>query len=339
MTRLLFVTQVMDQHDSVLGAYHGWVGQLAARMESVTVICLFEGTHSLPSNVTVYSLGKERGRVAPYVYALRFLALVWKLRRNYDTAFVHMNQEYILCAGVLWKLLNKRIYLWRNHYAGSLLTDVAALFCEKVFCTSRHSYTARYQKTVFMPVGVDTHQFSAIEGVARGRHSILFLARMSPAKRPDMLIEALSMLKERNTDWQASFYGSPTPAHADYYEHLQAQVRERGLSEQITFYPEVPNDRTPDIFAAHELFINCSPSGMYDKTLFEAAAAGCTVLATSEDWKRLAGEQYWFTDSPDALCDALHKHLAVASFVPSLVAVAKTQDIAHLADALALQMV
>ena len=71
-----------------------------------------------------------------------------------------MNQEYVLIAGWLWKLLGKRTYLWRNHYAGSWLTDVAAVFCTKVFCTSKHSYTVKYKKTVLMPVGVDTERFT-----------------------------------------------------------------------------------------------------------------------------------------------------------------------------------
>ena len=294
MSKLLFVTQVMDKSDSVLGAYHGWVSELAKHVGHITVICLYEGEHTLPSNVRVFSLGKERGRAPAFVYALRFLALVWRLRRTYDTVFVHMNQEYLLLAGVTWKLLGKRIFFWRNHYAGSVFTDMAALFCTKIFCTSRYSYTAKYKNTEFMPVGVDTSRFLESTSVARIQHSILFFARMAPAKRPELFIEALGLLKQRGVSFTASLYGSPLPVDVTYYENLKIKSRELGLEESVIFYPEVPNSEAPAVFAAHEIFVNCSPSGMFDKTLFEAVGAGCVVLARSLDFCEQAGSDFHF---------------------------------------------
>lgn len=297
MSKLLFVTQVMDKNDGVLGAYHGWVTELAKHAEQITVICLYEGEHSLPSNVRVFSLGKERGQAPAYIYAMRFLTLVWKLRHTYDAVLVHMNQEYILLAGVTWRLLGKRVYLWRNHYAGTWLTDLAVVFCTKVFCTSKHSYTAKYKKTVFMPVGVDVARFSTPTNVVRTPHSILFLARMAPAKRPDLFIEALGLLKQKGVVFTASLYGSPLPVDSTYYENLKAKVRELGLEDRVTFYPGIPNNETPAIYAAHEISVNCSPSGMFDKTLFEAAAAGCIVLAVSDDFAEATCSELSFEDT------------------------------------------
>lgn len=297
MIKLLFVTQVMDKDDGVLGAYHGLVQALAPNFERIEVVCLKEGAHALPENVRVHSLGKEHGAVPAIVYAMRFKLLAWKLRNDYDAVFVHMNQEYILTAGFLWKLLGKRIYMWRNHYAGSLLTDIAAAFCTNVFCTSKHSYTAKYQKTMFMPVGVDTTRFSANTSVTRIPHSILFFARIAPSKRPDMFIEALALLHERGESFGASVYGSPTVSDQAYYEALQTQVRTLGLSDCVTFYPGVPNVQAPALYQAHEISVNCSPSGMFDKTLFEAAASGCLVLASSEDFAAATSAQYLFTNA------------------------------------------
>jgi hypothetical protein len=171
--KLLVVTQTVDSTDPVLGFFHGWILALAQRVESVEVICLFEGEHELPANVRVHSLGKEKEKQSPIVYATRFFALAWNLRDQYDRVFVHMNQEYLLIAGWLWALLRKPAYLWRNHYAGSWLTDCAALFCTKVFCTSKHSYTATYKKTKLMPVGVDLERFvPEVQNDMRTRSSI-----------------------------------------------------------------------------------------------------------------------------------------------------------------------
>ena len=59
--KLLITTQVVDQNDLFLGFFHGWLEEFAKHFEHITVICLKEGTHSLPENVEVISLGKERG--------------------------------------------------------------------------------------------------------------------------------------------------------------------------------------------------------------------------------------------------------------------------------------
>lgn len=303
--RILFVTQALDLDDPVLSTYHDWAAALVDRVESMEAVCLKEGRHELPQNVRVHSLGKEKGRQHGLRYALRFLALSWSLRNEYDAVLVHMNQEYVLISGWLWKLLGKRIYLWRNHYAGSVLTDAAAAFCTKIFSTSVHSYTARYAKTVRMPVGVNLERFQRPTSGARVPRSILFFARMSPSKRPELLISALAILKDRNVPFTASFYGSPLPEDASYYESLKRMVVEQGLSGSVSFHPGVVNEETPAIFQAHEIFVNCSKSGMYDKMLFEAAASGCMVLAVSEDLKSEGGEEYWFEDDAVGLADAL----------------------------------
>ena len=319
--KLLIVTQAVDTEDPALGFFVRWIEEFAKHAGRVEVICLKEGKHeALPANVRVHSLGKEKNppRFARrLVYALRFKFLAWRLRHDYDSVFVHMNQEYILIAGPLWKMLGKRVYLWRNHYAGSWLTDAAAAFCTNVFCTSKHSYTAKYKKTVLMPVGVDTERFFPDARIARLPHSILFLGRMSPSKRPEMLIDALASLARSGIDFTATFVGSPLPQDKAYYESLKEKVRSlshhkgtshflsrsapnemKSLSDRVSFHPGVPNGQTPDLYRAHEIFVNASPSGMFDKTIFEAAASGCRVLASSEDFAALAGPGAHFTDAP-----------------------------------------
>jgi glycosyltransferase involved in cell wall biosynthesis len=341
--KLLFVTQKMDKDDSVLGAYHGWVIELAKRFENITVICLFEGKHELPENVSVYSLGKEKGEVSSLVYAIRFKKLAWKLRHEYDAVFVHMNQEYILIAGCLWKLLGKRIYMWRNHYAGSWATDLAAAFCTKVFCTSRYSYTAKYKKTVFMPVGIPISRFNTDSSIVRMPRSILFLSRIAPSKHPDILLEALVLLKQKGIAFTASFYGDPIPENESYYDFLKQKSESAGLSEVVKFHAGIPNAETPDVYRAHEIFVNCSPSGMFDKTIFEAAASGCLVLASSKDFAALAGEQFYF-DRPESLAKRLETMLALSASEEEKIDLqmqflAQKQSLATLVDSLVREIV
>ncbi len=309
MKKLLIVTQVVDTEDPVLGFFVGWLQEFAKHIEHIEVICLRKGSYNLPTNVRVHSLGKEKGSTSRVIYIHRFLTLIWSLRHEYEAVFVHMNQEYVLLAGWLWRLLGKRVYLWRNHYAGSWLTDLAAAFCATVFCTSKHSYTAKYAKTVLMPVGVDTERFKPSAQVARETHSILFLSRISPSKRVDLFISALLDLAHEGIAFTATIVGSPLPEDREYYENLQEKLGSFDVSHQVSFLPAVPNHETPVLYQSHEIFVNASPSGMLDKTLFEAAACGCCVLASSRDFADSAGAASYF-DSSDTLADRLRVALA-----------------------------
>jgi glycosyltransferase involved in cell wall biosynthesis len=293
----------MDTQDPVLGFFTRWVEEIAERTDSVNVICLKEGAHLLPDNLRVHSLGKESG-VGKLAYVWRFYCYIWSLRRQYDAVFVHMNEEYILLGGIFWKLFRKPIYMWRNHYAGSWRTRLAAFFCTKIFCTSKHSFTAQFKKTILMPVGIDLDRFASQVEVPRPPRSILFLARIAPSKRPEMLIDALGSVLASGISFTADIVGSPLPDDESYAESLAVRAEALGLHDRVRFLPGVPNATTPAIYRAHDIFVNCSPSGMFDKTLFEAAACGCRVIASSDDFHDSAGDEAYAPDT-EALASRL----------------------------------
>ena len=62
MKKLLIITQKVDAQDDLLGFFVDWIAEFARRFEEVHVVALEVGTHSLPGNVTVYSLGKDSGK-------------------------------------------------------------------------------------------------------------------------------------------------------------------------------------------------------------------------------------------------------------------------------------
>lgn len=311
--RLLVITQALDLDDPTLSAYHRMVEEVAHKFDSVIVICLKKGRTNLPSNVRVLSLGKESAE-SRWKYIKNFFRYIWDEKENYDRVFVHMNQEYILLGGVVWKFLGKRIYMWRNHHAGSLLTDIASLFCTNVFCTSKFSYTAKYKKTVIMPVGIDRDIFKPDHKIRRLNRSILFLARMAPVKKPDLLLGALKKLKEKKIPFTASFYGDPLPKDMAHYAELQGFVYRNNLTEDVKFYPGVPNDKTPEIYSAHEYFINLSSSGMYDKTIFEAMACGALVVTSNKNLSGILDSRFMFEESDeDSLTNCFEAVLSIMS--------------------------
>jgi len=293
--KLLVITQKADKNDPVLGFFHHWVEEFSKRFDSINLICLEEGVHDLPKNVRVFSLGKETGR-SKFKYVRNFYRHIVSMRHEYDAVFIHMNQEYVLLGGIFWKLFGKSIYMWRNHHKGSEFTDISALFCTKIFCTSRYSYTAKYKKTVFMPVGVDTTLFHD-EGKKRIPRSLLFLARMAPVKKPDVLLETLGTLKSQGVDFRASLYGDPLPKDRGYYESLQSRSVELDLGDRVVFHKGVSNSETVPVYSTHEVCVNLSSSGMYDKTIFEAMSCGTLILASNENLRGLIDNRFIFSDS------------------------------------------
>lgn len=307
--RLLILTQTVDLDEPLLGFFHQWIVALSSRYDSLEVICLKEGRHNLPENVRVHSLGKEGGQ-SRIKYVVRFFTYILSLRNRYDSVFVHMNQEYVLLGGVLWRALGKNTYLWRNYHHGTYLTRIAMHFAVGAFCTSESSYTARFKKTKIMPIGVDTDRFENVQ-VARKQASILSLGRVTPDKRLDVLVNALYELQRDGVSFEASIYGNASEG-SSYASVIKGLVEQYGMMERVSLHPGVPNHETPDIYASHELFVNTSPSGMYDKTLIEAAAAGCLVLTSIKDFKDAAGEEFWFNGTAPGLAVGIKRLLSAS---------------------------
>ncbi len=278
--RLLIVTQVVDTEDPVLGFFTRWIEEFAKHTKTIEVICLKSGKFNFPPNVRVRSLGKEHS-ASRLKYIINFYTYIWRLQHDYDTVFVHMNQEYVLLGALPWKFLGKKITMWRNHHFGNVFTRIAVLLSNKVFCTSKYSFTARFRKTVLMPVGIDTDLFKRDGKVIRIPQSVLFLGRISPVKKLDVLINALLLLDRENIDFVANIYGDSLKVDKAYRERVKEMARKLEEKRKIIFHGAIPNYKTPEIYNQNEIFINLTESGSLDKTIFEAIACGCLPLTSN----------------------------------------------------------
>ena len=200
MTRLFFITQKMDKDDDLLGVYHQWVAKLAEKVEKISVICLYRGRLELPANVNVFSLGKENG-ASRLKYLFNFYRYLWRLRHEYDKVFVHMNPEYVILGAKFWKLLGKKIFLWYNHPLGGLRARLAICLSDLVFHTSSLAFAAHYKKARKMPVGIDTDLFHRLPAISKKPNSILYIGRISPIKKLEVLLDAAKILSAKNLNF------------------------------------------------------------------------------------------------------------------------------------------
>lgn len=292
--RLLIITQKVAKNDHILGFFHRWVEEFAKNFEKVTVICLEKGEFNLPSNVKVLSLGKETEQ-SKLKYLINFYKFIWDERNNYDAVFVHMNQEYVLLAGDIWRMMGKKVYLWRNHSKGNIFTRLAVFLSHKVFYTSPSSYTAQFGKSVQMPVGVDTEFFKSDPEVARIPNSVLFLGRISPVKK---VLEFINWAKDNG--YQATIAGPILLRDKEYGDLVL-----RALNPKIKYIGPVTKAEALKLYQSHETYANFTPAGSYDKTIFEAAACGCKLEVRNSDLKNFKVEEH----SLRALTDKLKREL------------------------------
>jgi len=303
--KLLIITQKVDKNDAVLGFFHRWLLEFAKNFEKITVICLKRGEYSLPPNIKVLSLGKENkelgiknyelGKRARYVW--NFYKYIWRERKNYDTVFVHMNQEYVLLGGLIWKILSKRIMFWYNHTCGNFLTK-AAMFMSDIVChTSPFAYTAGTKKSRRMPAGIDTEFFRPDEKINRQPKNIMYIGRIAPLKKVDVLIEAAKILDEEGVDFVLDVYGAAAAKDSGYFERLKeisSALQEKG---KIFFRGAVPNEQTPAIFNAHLVSVNLTPKGNYDKTVLEGMACGTLSLVSSPAFNDIIPPEFRFKEN------------------------------------------
>ncbi len=293
--KLLIITQKIDSEDPVLGFFHNWVEKLSRHFTQTSVICLQKGAVRLPPEIAVWSLGKEQ-QPSRWSYLLKFFRTVWSQRTGYDAVFVHMNPVYILLGGIIWRLLGKNCYLWYNHSHGTVATRLAATMATAVFYTSPFSYTARFKHSRRMPAGIDTDIFRRDAGITRQPRSILYLGRISPIKKVDVLIRAADILHKRGKDFTLTIAGGAEKQFAGYYRRMTELAGASACSGRIRFAGEIPNYRAPELYNSHEVLVNLSPAGLFDKAVLEAMACESLALASSPAFRECLPRECLFEE-------------------------------------------
>lgn len=287
--KLLITTQVVDKQHSVLGFFHGWIAKFAAQFDHVHVIALQVGEYDLPENVSVYSLGKERG-TGRIGYITAFYRLVWRLRREYDVVFVHMNPEYVVLAGGLWRAMNKRIGFWYVHRSVTPALILAEKLTHQVFTAAKESFRIPSKKVHILGHGIDTMQFLCKDEHTAGRR-IISVGRITPIKQLETLIEAAAILQKKQPNaFTVVLVGAPaTPSDDAYLAHLQQQVSNLGLDGIVQFLGAVPFACVVKEYCASDLSVNLCPTGGLDKAVLESMSCGLPSMVSNEAFIPLLG--------------------------------------------------
>lgn len=306
---ILLITQKVDKNDPILGFFHEWIKLFAREYDSVLVICLFLGQYDLPKNVKVLSLGKEKKK-CKFFYLFNFYYYIWKERNNYNQIFVHMNQIYVILGWLLWKLMNKNIFLWYTHKKIGWSLVLAEKIVDLIFSASKESFKLPTSKLVVTGHGIDTSKFSPlIKGDRKNNNclEILSVSRISESKKIKELVLLAKVLEERGINFIIKVIGCPVlQEDAIYLSEVKKNIIINNLNHRINFIGAVSNDELPLLLRSGDVFINLSSTGSMDKAILEAMSCGLNILTSNLAFKDILPQNnFCDSDDPVVLADKL----------------------------------
>lgn len=291
--KILIVTQVVDKNHPILGFFHRWVEEFAKHCEKVTVICLEKGEYTLPENVTVYSLGKESRKTSSLMYTLRLQKKCWKLRKEYDSVFVHMIPEYVIAGFPVWKLLGKKIGLWYTHGSVSRNLRIAEKLVGVIFTATKEGCNLKSKKISVTGHGIDAEVFASVS--VEKDIDLVTIGRISPSKNLEVLLDVLVQVRKQHDVTLTLVGASLSEVDEQYKQTLIERASELGVAAYVIFLGAVSHEELPEILSRSRVFVHTAVNGSLDKALLEPLAVGLPVVSTAEGARSLPlGD--WFVE-------------------------------------------
>jgi glycosyltransferase involved in cell wall biosynthesis len=122
--------------------------------------------------------------------------------------------------------------------------------------------------------GADTAELAS-GSVSGGR--LLCVGAITPAKRPDLLLEALATVDD--PAWRCVFAGS-LDLDVEFVDRLRRKARDRGLADRVCFTGPLTGTELERAYAESDALVLASHAETYGIVVTEALARGLPVVAT-----------------------------------------------------------
>lgn len=314
--RGLLITRKLDPADDLVGFVMRWVEELAARLDHLDVICQEHADPPLPPNVTLFSMGKERG-AGRAAQAWRLAAHLRRLIPRVDGVLCHMIPRYVLFAAPWVRLHHKPLLFWYTHRQITPELRAAHALATHVLTAAPGSFPLPSAKLHVMGHGIETDLFPLAVGETHPP-AILQVARLSRIKGQDRLLRAASLVMQRaeTGPFRVVLAGGPVPNEPDYPAALQTLAAGLDPAPTVSFTGPLARPALAGVIAQSAIAVNLSPPGLFDKAALETMLAGKPTLVTNPDFAPLLGEAAHLLTLPheadaDALADRLARLLAL----------------------------
>ena len=290
--KLLITTQAIDKNNPILGFFHRWVEEFAKHFEHIHVICLYEGEHSLPANVTVYSLGKETGENR-IKYIWRFYKIFSKIffGVRVDFVFFHMGAIYNILAApffFLRKIINTKFYWWKTHGKLNILGRVASLWVDVIATAGDKSFDMLSRKVKVVGHAIDTDIFNFPSEFCKKNKSLglIMVGRVVPIKKCEIAINVFKEFKIKS--YQEIFldiYGPITDLL--YKKKLDDLITKTNIQQKVVFKGAVNHTDLVGVYHEYDVLIHPTYEAGFDKVVLEAVATGVIPLTSIPSFKSI----------------------------------------------------
>lgn len=282
---LLLFNLATDANDPLLAFACTWLNALAPHFDQIDVVTMRVGHFSLANNISVHSLGKEKGASEKQRLWQFYQFLFVLLReRTYVGCFAHMQPLFTSLAGPILRLKKIPITLWYAHGNVPWHLRLAERWVKNLLTPTPESCRINSKKIQVVGHGIDTDHFqpASFENERSKPFTILYCGRLDPVKRLELLISAAEHLSDKaEFPWQLLIVGEASPTQRDYAEHLR-KTSEQRLGQRISFLGSRTYQDLPSIYHSADLLWSASGTGSLDKVLLEAMSCGLPVLTCNE---------------------------------------------------------
>lgn len=286
--KLLLVNFAMDRRSPVLAWQQRVAHRLAQQCEQVTVLTGHAGEFESAPNLEVHAVPKFFARWPGRVLGAKKLMNVpvgrWCRRRRFDACFMHMTYEWSYLLEPTLRRWNLPVLLWYAHGTVTPALHRALAAVDRVVTSTPEGFRIPSPKVRVIGQAIDTDLFQ-LRAKAADRNVILYVGRISPRKRIDLLIDVMAVLRKqpRSAGFVLRLVGPVLNAGDEtYLAEMKAKAAALGLASSVEFRGPLGQWELP---AAHEgvfTHLNVSETGSMDKTVMESLAMGCPVLTCNE---------------------------------------------------------
>ena len=281
--KLLITTQTVDINDPILAFFIGWIKEFSKHFEHIHVICLKEGKHELPENVTIHSLGKECGQNR-LKYTWRFYKYFWQLYMNghVDYVFFHMGAVYNIMAApffLIRKIKKTKFYWWKAHGHINKFGRFALNFVDRVYTSTESGFPIDTPKRHIVGQATDTAAYSLPSDNSIRSKEVIYVGRISSIKRIEDFIDTASILHKKDTQITFTIIGPLDDE--EYVSKMQNKVNDLELQNVVTFTGHKNQKELAAIRQKASVFLNTSVTHSMDKTVLSAALCGCLPVTSN----------------------------------------------------------
>jgi glycosyltransferase involved in cell wall biosynthesis len=227
-------------------------------------------------------------------------------------AAVRARVPYVVCPhGTLdrWVMWQKPWKKWPYYYAVErrLLRRAAAIHALSEMEARSIARLDLGVPIVIVPPVTALRATAPVSKAEDGPLTVVFLARIHPTKRLDVVLRALAVLRRRGVMIYLEIAGDGPRA---WRRRAEKQVRRLGLQEAVTFHGWMLEDGVSEILGRSDLFALPSAHESFGLAVAEGLAAGLPVIisdqvALAADVQAAGAGRVVPVDDADAVADAI----------------------------------